>query len=75
MKRYCDKCRAVRTFEQPPCQEGHGGDCDEWSCTVCGEAMLIASFLVRLERSRPSRPRSDGSEPDTGAPSRRPHAA
>jgi hypothetical protein len=52
VKRYCDKCRAVRRLEQPPCQEGHGGECDEWCCVVCGEAMLIASFVVRLERSR-----------------------
>jgi hypothetical protein len=50
VKRYCYHCRAVRRLEQPPCQEGHGRDCDEWCCTVCGEAMLIASFVVRLER-------------------------
>jgi len=57
VKRFCDKCRAVRAFEQPPCQEGHGTDCDEWSCVVCGEAMLIASFVVRLEHGTRKRPR------------------
>lgn len=55
VKRFCDKCRAVRKFEQPPCQEGHGSDCDEWCCTVCGQAMLIASFVVHLTQVRRTR--------------------
>jgi hypothetical protein len=49
---YCDRCAAVTRFKQPPCADGHGVDCDEWACVACGTALLVASFLVRLERRR-----------------------
>ncbi|MGC9667249.1 hypothetical protein ACNTMW_11920 [Planosporangium sp. 12N6] len=48
---YCGHCATLRVFEQPPCEDGHGADCDEWICSDCGDALLIASFApVRLER-------------------------
>ncbi|GAA1792894.1 hypothetical protein HC028_02045 [Planosporangium flavigriseum] len=48
---YCSHCATVCVFEQPPCRDGHDADCDEWVCTGCGDALLIASFPpVRLER-------------------------
>jgi hypothetical protein len=47
---YCDRCATTTRFEQPHCRDGHGGDCDEWACVACGDAMLIASFTVRLHR-------------------------
>jgi hypothetical protein len=48
---YCGHCATVCVFEQPPCQDGHDADCDEWVCTGCDDALLIASFPpVRLER-------------------------
>jgi hypothetical protein len=40
---YCCTCDGTRPFEQPPCADGHGADCDEWYCTACGEAVLIGS--------------------------------
>jgi hypothetical protein len=49
---HCDNCRGTRVFEQPLCQDGHGVDCPEWYCTACGDAVLISSFEVRLERQR-----------------------
>jgi hypothetical protein len=49
---YCDRCAAVAGFQQPPCRDGHGTDCDEWACVACGAALLIASFTVRPERRR-----------------------
>jgi len=32
------------SFEQPDCLDdhGHGVDCPEWSCVVCGEAVFVA---------------------------------
>jgi heterodisulfide reductase subunit A-like polyferredoxin len=50
---YCGQCAKVCLFGQPQCQDGHGADCDEWACTGCGDALLIASFPpVRVERRR-----------------------
>jgi hypothetical protein len=47
----CVACAIPRKFEQPPCQDGHDGDCAEWICTRCGEALLVAPFTpVRLRR-------------------------
>jgi hypothetical protein len=28
-------------FEQPECRDHHGGDCPEWVCVSCGEALLL----------------------------------
>jgi hypothetical protein len=39
--RHCSSCGDQRPFEQPPCADGHGGDCPEWACTECGGALLI----------------------------------
>jgi hypothetical protein len=35
-------------FEQPDCLDdhGHGVDCPEWSCVVCGEAVFVAFGLT-----------------------------
>jgi hypothetical protein len=40
---YCSTCAGTRPFEQPPCADEHGTDCDEWYCADCGEAVLIGS--------------------------------
>jgi hypothetical protein len=50
----CDQCAKVREFEQPPCRDGHGADCDEWVCATCGGALLVASFppVLLLRRRR-----------------------
>ncbi|MFA1538808.1 hypothetical protein [Actinomadura monticuli] len=28
-------------FEQPPCLDGHGGQCPERACVECGTAVLV----------------------------------
>ncbi|HEY7483878.1 MAG TPA: hypothetical protein VH912_05390 [Streptosporangiaceae bacterium] len=40
LTRRCSSCGAQRPFEQPPCRDGHRGDCPEWACVDCGEAVL-----------------------------------
>ncbi|WP_175084517.1 hypothetical protein [Candidatus Frankia nodulisporulans] len=37
----CVVCGDERSFERPPCLDGHGADCPEWACTGCGSAVLI----------------------------------
>ena len=39
--RECSICGAERAFEQPPCDDGHGGDCPDWVCAECGAAIFI----------------------------------
>ena len=46
--RWCTTCAAETTFEQPICDEGHGGDCPEWSCVECGEALLLGFDLPEI---------------------------
>jgi hypothetical protein len=57
-KSWCTTCRADMPFEQPDCPDahGHGVDCPEWACIVCGEAVVVAFGRtdpgVRRERAR-----------------------
>jgi hypothetical protein len=44
--RYCGECGEERLFEQfhaepASCPDGPDGDCPEWGCTACGEALII----------------------------------
>jgi hypothetical protein len=39
---YCPECADERPFERPECLDGHGADCPERACVVCGTALLIA---------------------------------
>jgi hypothetical protein len=50
---WCTTCRADMAFEQPVCADdhGHGVDCPEWACVVCGEAVVVA-FGLREPVSR-----------------------
>ena len=45
---WCTTCRADMAFEQPDCLDdhGHGVDCPEWACAVCGEAVVVAFGLT-----------------------------
>jgi hypothetical protein len=45
---WCTTCRADMAFEQPECLEdhGHGVDCPEWACVVCGEAVVVGFGLT-----------------------------
>ena len=40
-RRWCDTCAEERSFEQPPCPDGHGADCPEWCCLGCGYAVVL----------------------------------
>ena len=44
--RYCAGCDEERPFEQfhaepASCPDVPDGDCPEWGCTVCGDALII----------------------------------
>jgi hypothetical protein len=45
----CPECETLRSFEQPPCPDGHGVDCPEWICTTCGDALLVATWVTSAE--------------------------
>lgn len=46
--RHCPSCAEEQEFERPPCVDGHGPDCPEWSCVECGHA-IIADFDLVVE--------------------------
>ena len=46
LTRYCTGCGDERPFEQmhaepASCPDVPDGDCQEWACTVCGDALII----------------------------------
>jgi hypothetical protein len=46
MTRYCSECGQDQLFDQPHegpgcCPDAPDGDCLEWACTGCGEALFI----------------------------------
>jgi hypothetical protein len=46
LTRYCTGCSAERQFEQfhvepGSCPDAPDGDCPEWGCTACGDALII----------------------------------
>jgi hypothetical protein len=46
LSRYCAGCSEERLLEQfhaepDGCPDAADGDCQEWGCTVCGEALII----------------------------------
>jgi hypothetical protein len=45
---WCTTCRSEAVFEQPDCRDdhGHGLDCPEWACVVCGEAVVVGFGLT-----------------------------
>ena len=47
LTRYCTGCSDERLFEQfhaepGGCPDVPDGDCPEWACTACGDALLIS---------------------------------
>lgn len=62
-------------FERPLCAEGHGSDCPDWSCTICGDALIIAPIIMLLDRrSRVTlRSRHNGHTRHTGHKRHKPH--
>jgi hypothetical protein len=54
LSRYCTGCSEERLFEQfhtelVSCPDAPDGDCQEWGCTVCGDALIIG--LPRREQA------------------------
>ena len=47
---YCPECREERTFETPPCPDGHA-ECPERVCVVCGFAVLVGWLAVDAARA------------------------
>jgi hypothetical protein len=44
LTRYCPECSEERPFEQfhpTGCPDVPDGDCPEWGCTACGDAVII----------------------------------
>jgi hypothetical protein len=46
LSRYCSGCSEERVFGQfhadlASCPDAPDGDCPEWGCTICGEALII----------------------------------
>jgi hypothetical protein len=46
LSRYCAGCSEDRLFEQfhaesASCPDAPDGDCQEWACAVCGDALII----------------------------------
>jgi hypothetical protein len=46
MSRHCTGCNEERLFEQfhaepASCPDVPDGDCPEWACAVCGDALII----------------------------------
>jgi hypothetical protein len=44
--RWCSGCRAEQEFEVPPCEDGHGDDCLDLACVVCGGAVVLGVVAV-----------------------------
>jgi hypothetical protein len=46
LARHCAGCNEERLFEQfhaepASCPDAPDGDCQEWACTMCGDALII----------------------------------
>ena len=46
LSRHCAGCNEERLFEQfhaepASCPDVPDGDCQEWACTICGDALII----------------------------------
>ncbi len=37
----CAHCGSAREFAQPPCPDGHEGDCPDLMCTDCGLLVVL----------------------------------
>jgi hypothetical protein len=49
---HCPVCAQVRPIEAPPCADGHGSDCPDRACAICGTALVVASHAPSAGRSR-----------------------
>jgi hypothetical protein len=51
--RWCSTCATEAAFEQPDCRDGHGADCPELVCVLCGDALFVD--LLPTSRARTAR--------------------
>jgi len=56
LTRYCTGCSDERRFEQmhaepAGCPDSPDGECPEWGCSVCGDALFIDPPVRRLVTS------------------------
>ena len=49
--RWCAVCNGKQLFEQPPCEDGHGDDCLDLACVMCGSALVLGL----VEATQPGR--------------------
>lgn len=47
----CPECREPRVFEQPPCADGHGADCPDLACCVCGTAVVVGVVVGEVDEA------------------------
>lgn len=60
--RWCSECRDEQVFEQPTCEDGHGAECGDLCCAMCGLGIHDAILISIAEQT-------------AGSPARRTHAA
>jgi hypothetical protein len=51
----CPVCAKSVPVEAPVCLDGHGHDCPERLCTLCGSALLVHALLSIVPASPPVR--------------------
>jgi hypothetical protein len=51
----CPDCAELRLVETPPCADGHGAECPERACCVCGAALFLDPSAGRVRARRASR--------------------
>ena len=44
---YCSNCDDLRPSEAPPCADGHGADCPDRACIMCGTALFVDPYITR----------------------------
>ncbi|HEY2167905.1 MAG TPA: hypothetical protein VGH01_12105 [Jatrophihabitantaceae bacterium] len=49
---HCPECGRLRLIETPPCADGHGSDCPDRACAVCGTALVLPSHVLTASRAR-----------------------
>jgi hypothetical protein len=59
LSRYCTGCSEERLFEQfhagpASCPDVPDGDCQEWACAVCGDALILGLPLCEQATRRSS---------------------
>jgi hypothetical protein len=44
--RWCPECQDEQVFDAPPCEDGHGFDCLDLACGMCGFALVLGHVQV-----------------------------